>query len=375
MKTIKIISYMLIAGTALSMLFTSCESNPEVTSKKDLLPQTFSVDIPSSISNSDVSGGRKANGRMRGDSLKGNDMYRHLGTFIAIGEGAAKLVEGFIHGIRRHNIDRVMTMTFIGDDDGRVKNLVVNADVEYEGTTWDYQLTVTDADSEGEPDGGRALQIFWNAAAPIKGIAIIKPYNCDRPKNQDAPDAIFRVNYSEEGSLGYDKHMEVLIAGFPFGNALQEPFGVNSIRMFVGKKGDVVDVFGNSNHPNAVLFSGEPGFNWAFVAAGNDTKNLAVAEVGLPPSTLDTDDREVILKEYSIINVFTNNITEVWPGIDPQLLASYLAETAAPGYFDHDGFISGGISPGTDWDEMTARLKDLTPYNPKEVAELSVTFR
>src|SRR5687767_3665940 len=102
MKTLKFISYMFIAGLATSLILTSCESNPEVTSEQDLLPKTFRVEIPASISTASSSG-RKSSGRMHADSLKGNDIYRHLGTFIAIADGSAKLVEAFIEGIRKHH--------------------------------------------------------------------------------------------------------------------------------------------------------------------------------------------------------------------------------------------------------------------------------
>jgi len=145
--------------------------------------------------------------------------------------------------------------------------------------------------------------------------------------------------------------------------------------MFVGKKGDVVDVYGNSNHPNAILFSGTPGFNWAFVASGNDPKDIAVAEVGLPPSSLNSAERNVLLKEYSITNVFTHEINAVWPGINPSLLGAYLKNTAAPGYFGKKGFLSGGVSPGTDWDALTSRLTNLKPYNPKEISNLTIAFK
>ena len=149
---------------------------------------------------------------------------------------------------------------------------------------------------------------------------------------------------------------------------------MSTLRMFAGRKGDVVDVFGNSNHPNAILFSGSVGFNWAFVASGDDSRHAGVAEVGLPPSSLDSDNRKVLLQEYSIKNVFTREIASVWPGIDQQLLDTYLKSTAAPGYFGSNGFISGGESPGADWDALGARLNDLSPYSPAEVSSLNVTF-
>lgn len=373
MKTLKLVSFVTV-GVAFALYLSSCESNPDITPQQDILPQSMTVDIPASLRYADNSSGRVGNGRTKEDSLKGNDIYVHLGTFIAVGDGASHLVKEIISGLRKHRIDRLLSMTYRGDDDNRTKNLVVVSNVSFEGKVWDYQLTVTDAESEGNADGGKALQIFWNKKAPIMGIAIVKPYNCDRTGNAGAPDAMFRVNYTEVSSTGYDAEMEVLVSGLPLESPLNNPYSMSTLKMFAGKKGDVVDVFGNSNHPNAILFSGTPGFNWAFVASGDDTKNIGVAEVGLPSSTLDSDDREVLLKEYSIKNVFTNEIVAVWPDIDQQLLDVYLKSTAAPGYFNKGGFISGGTSPGAAWDALADRLEDLGPYNPAEVSSLNVTF-
>jgi hypothetical protein len=373
MKTAKRNSFVLLVGLTFTLWLSACETNPDVTPQEDLLPKSFSVDVPASLSTSDASGGRI--GRAKDDTLQGNDIYKNLGTFIAVGEEASKIVEAFIDGIRKYQIDRIKTLTYVSSDDNRTKNLVVFSSSTYDGVVWDYQLTVTDADSENNADGGKALQLFWNKNTPVKGIAIIKPYHCDRVKNANAPNALIRINYSEETSSGYDANMEVQIAGLPLENPLTNPFSMNNLRMFVGKKGDVVDVYGNSNHPNAILFSGTPGFNWAFVASGNDPKDIAVAEVGLPPSSLNSAERNVLLKEYSITNVFTHEINAVWPGINPVLLAAYLKNTAAPGYFSKKGFLSGGVSPGTEWDGLTSRLPALKPYNPKEISNLAITFK
>lgn len=375
MNTVKIISGLFLAGL-FSLTLTSCENNESIQPQQDLLPQKFSVDIPQSLSNTNSVRSGRASGRIKEDTLQGNDIYLHLNTFIAVGEGAAQLVEEFINGIRKYKIDRIQSLTYRSEDDNRIKNLVVLSDVDYEGRLWDYQLTITDAESETQPDGGKALQIFWNKGREISGIAIIKPYNCDRIQNVTAKDAVFRIDYTEASTLNYDAQMEVSISGLPLANPLQDPFSVSALKMFVGKKGDAVDVFGNTDHPNAILFAGNTGFNWAFVASGSDSKNIGVAEVGLPPSQLDETDRNVLLKEYSIRNVFTDEITAVWPGINQDLLAAYLSNTAAPGYFDaKKGFLTGGISPGAEWDELAPRLTGLTPFNPKVLHELAITFK
>ncbi len=376
MKRFKIISFLLFIGIALTFLVSSCDENPEIAPQQDLLPESFRVEIPSSISNAEYAEGGRMSGRTKDDTLQGNDIYENLGTFISIGDGAAELVEEIIHGLRKHRIDRVLTLSFISDDDNRVKNLVVESNVEFEGESWEYQMTVTDAESEGNADAGKAMQVFWNRRTPIMGIAIIKPYNINRVENPTANDAILRIDYSEVSTKGYDAEMEVFITGLPLPSPLEEPFAINTLHMFAGKKGDIVDVYGNSSHPNAFLFAGSTGFNWAFVASGSDPAEIGVAEVGLPPSALDVSDRDVLLKDYSIKNVFTKEINEVWPGLDPVLLEAYLKNTSAPGYFSQkSGFIAGGISPGPEWDVFANRLDNLSPYNPFETSNLNVTFK
>ena len=372
MKTTKHFSIVAIA-CLISLFLSSCETSPKVDSQGDILPKTRSVSIPSSISSSTANG--RISGRVQQDSLSGNDIYQNLNLFIAVGAGASVIVDGVINSIRHYHIEKVVALTYVSDDDHRTKDLIVSSSVSFEGKTWDYEMTINDTDAVGEADGGKALQIFWNKTAPIKGIAIIKPYNCDRIKNVDSPEAIFRIDYSEEATAAYDATMEVQIAGLPLANPLNDAFSINTLHMFVGKKGDNVDVSGNSNHPNAILFSGETGFDWAFVASGSDSKNIAVAEVGLPSISVNSNDRNVLLKEYSIENVFTTGINAAWPGIDPTLVANYLKNTAAPGYFNASGFVKAGKSPGTDWDALYTRTEELTPYSPALTNDLTLNFK
>jgi len=157
---------------------------------------------------------------------------------------------------------------------------------------------------------------------------------------------------------------------------LENPFALKSLKMFAGKKGDIIDVYGNSDHPNAILISGTPGFNWAFVASGNEVKDLGVAEIGLPPSNLDEPSRNKLLGYYGIGEVFEREIQAVWGGLVPQeVIGAYLYNTEAPGYFDSHGFVAAGTSPSSEYDELDSRLPDLSPYNPKEVGNLKLTFK
>jgi len=353
-----------------SLFFVACQPESDLPQPEgSILPERFGVDIPNSLSN-----GTNAGGRVAVESLQGNLIYSHLKTFIHVGEEAAEVVGEIIYGIRLYQINQPMSLSFEGDDDGRTKNLVVKADPFYDGESWEFMLTITDAASEGNEDGGKGLQIFWNRS-PIKGIAILKPYNIDRDSHLEFEDAIFRIDYSEAGEHGYENHMMVSVADLPTANPLDDPYSMTTLKMFAGKSGDIIDVYGNSNHPNATFFTGDSGFNWAFIASGSDSQDIGVAEVGLPPSNLDEPSKEVILGFYSIKDVFTREIYEVWPNIDQESVDTFLYNTGAPGYFAEYGFVQGGESPGEEYLTLENRLSLLSPYNPKEITNLDISFK
>ncbi|MEQ8478825.1 hypothetical protein [Fulvivirga sp.] len=358
----------------LSIGLTSCDENPEIVAEQGYLPESFGVDIPSSISNPTTLGGGRI-GRTE-EELSGDAIYRHLRLFIFIGEASKEITEEIISAIKTFNIESLQVLTYESEDDGRNKTLTVTQNVEFEGTTWEYMLTVIDADSENEADGGMAMQVFWNNEPSLNGISILKPYNINRNDTENGFNAIYRIDYDASGDDVYDATMEVSIAGLAFDRPDADEFSMKNLRMFVGKKGDFIDVYGNSNHPRArLLDEANVGFNWAFVASGNDALNLAVAEVGLPPSNLDADSRAMLLEDYSVRNVFTTRIKSVFPNIPQNLLDAYLVNTNPPGFFDRDGFIRSELSPGADWNPMAERIQNLAPYNPLETTTLEINFK
>jgi hypothetical protein len=367
----KISFFLVTVMTAATLFFAGCtqDSGLDTAGNNSVLPENFGVDIPSALSHEDNLKSAAAI-----DTLKGNHIYAHLRAFIHVGDKGAEIVRDIIRGIWRYEINRPMEVTFESEDDGRLKRLVVVKDSEFDGQLWEFQLTITDVDSEGNEDGGKALQVFWNRR-PIQGIAVLKPYNIDRVNSADMGDAMLRIDYSEE-DVFYEATMLVYAAYLPMPSPLENPFALKSLKMFAGKKGDIIDVYGNSDHPNAILIAGNAGFNWAFVAAGNDVKDIGVAEVGLPPSNLDEPSRSKLLGYYAIGEVFEREIKEVWGNQVPQeVIDAYLANTEAPGYFDSHGFVSAGVSPGDEYDELDVRLPDMSPYNPKEVGNLTIEFK
>ncbi len=374
MKTLKS-NVRLLALAVLTLLmaigFTSCDENPETVTQTQILPESFGVDIPSSISNNNFVVNGRQGGRTEED-LSGNAIYEGLSFFILIGEGSAELIQELMSGIRQFDLQNLRLVTYVSDDDGSEKTLTVQENVEFEGKVWEYFLNVDDV---GE-NGGTAMQIFWNND-PVEGIAILNPFNIDRNGDVDAGDAMYRIDYYENSPVaGYDAHMEVRISNLPPEEGDQ--FSMRSMRMFVGKTGDIVDIFGNSSHPDAVLISedNEQGIGWAFVASGNDLLNIGVAEVGLPPATLNEDSRSVLLEDYSIKNVFENEIQAEFGGAIPQdILDAYLVNTNAPGFFNSDGFVQAETAPSSEWDGLALRINDLSPYNPLEITNLEIAFK
>ena len=354
------------------LFFTACENtfdNGPGLDENTILPEQLSVDIPSSLSQ-DASALKSA---PVVDTLKAREIYGHLRFFIHTGDHAGRIVKHIIHAIRRYNIDQVKTVTYESEDDGRIKNLVVVEAPEFDGRTWEYGLTITDAESEGEPDGGIGMQIFWNTR-PKEGVTLIKPYNLDRNNDRAMATAMFRIDYSGAGEMGYDHHMIVSIADLPAIDPLLAPFAMDGMKMFVGQKGDKVDVYGNSSHPNAKFLTEKVGYNWAFVASASETDDVAVVELGLPLSTLDAEGRAVLLEEYSIYNVLYNEVKTVWPHASDEILNAWLANTGAPGFFNEDGFIQGGEAPGDEFLPLVERIQGLSPYNPKAIANLEIHF-
>ena len=360
-----------LAVLTLAIFFQSCQKNElePIDQNTNIMPERFKVDIPNSISG--ISYYKSTNV----DTIQGNDIYEHMRNFIWVGEHAADIVGEIILVISWHNLSQPMSFSYTSEDDGRVKHVVIIENSTYEGVTWEYQMTITDDGSDSFANNeNTAMQIFWNKN-PIKGIAILNPYNIDRTTDPKYIDTRYRVDYSETGELGYERHMLVTIADFPLEDPLDDPYSMKTMKMFVGKNGDAVSVYGNSDHPNALFFNGDVGFDWAFTAAGKQSTDIGVAEVGLPSNTLNSSDRHTLLVENSIKNVFTEQIYEVWPWIDSTTVQSYLYNTEAPGFFDHGGFVQGGVAPGPQYNSLLNIIAGLTPYNPAVVNELEILFK
>jgi len=147
-------------GTALLVIALLIQSCDKLDQTKDtgILPARFKVDVPSALSSDNTTVKSSLLKNAKGDTLKGNDIYGMLKVFIAIGEGAGDIVQGIIGSIVIYHIDKPMTLSFQSNDDNRLKNLVVVENPSYDGRNWEYVLTITDASSENNADGGNFLE-------------------------------------------------------------------------------------------------------------------------------------------------------------------------------------------------------------------------
>jgi len=365
----KKINLLLSAIVMVAILFTSCKKDEDdIVVTESTLPSNFKVDIPSSISNATAN---------KNDKSTGGEIYGHLRTFIFVGESAAEVVQDIMRAISVHNLSQAMEISFESDDDGRTKKLIVIENSNFEGKNYDFQLTMTDALAESNADGGVAMQIFWNKSSVI-GLTILKPYNLNRTENPEENEILYRIDYSEIGNH-YDQEMTVYISGLPIPadvSSGDDKFTMETLKMFAGRKGDIVDVFGNSNHPKAWLFNEENvGFNWAFAASSDRAQNIASAEVGLPSSSLNSTSRTVLLEENSIHNIFETEIRALYPNIAQADLDVHLADTNGAAFFHEGGFITAGTSPGTSYDEISTSMSNLVPFNPSEVSIMKIEFK
>ncbi len=346
---------------SLLTLAVSCSSDDELKSSVDI-PTNFSVDIPTPISSNTGT----LSGRTSGDGdgvIEGNEIYESVRYFIYFGEQSAEILELTLVVGAALEQQNIRSYTFTSDDDNREKRIDLIEGVSRGGVSYEYELTMVDTENDE-----RALQLLWNTDPAVSGVAIMQPYNFDRTGSDVDADAFFRIDYTED-HVDYDEAMTVSIAGVePIENG-----DLDNLKMFVGRKGDIVEVMGNSNHPSVIIsdenFTG--GRNYAFVGRGDESTDLGVVKLALPPSSTSTAD---VLDDYSVFAVLEGEIQAA--GIsDQNVIDAILAEALAPAYFDNNGFITSGPNnkPASFSDEFID-LTGMNPFVPNDIKNLAISF-
>jgi hypothetical protein len=281
MKSFRILT--LLAGL---VFLNYCSSEDPAIREVDV-PDNFTIDIPGSISSNSGS----LSGRTDGDGdgiIEGNEIYESLRGFIYIGETSAEIMEFVLEIGAGMETAGVRSFTFTGDADGRDKRIDITDNVTRGGVSFDFEMTMVDVENEDQ-----ALQFLWNTD-PVAGVGILNPYQIERT-NDPEETAFVRIDYSENVS-GYDAVMQVQISGL----AVVENGDIDNMALFVGKNGDLIDVIGNSNHPNLVIVdeSYTGGRNYAFVGRGDESSDLGVVELALPPSSTETNSKPILFFQF-----------------------------------------------------------------------------
>ena len=352
------------------ILFAGCK--PKHTGEdQSILPPSFTVDIPQALKSD-----KAPQEKVASDTLLGAELYEYLRYFIFVCDNTAQIIQNVMNAIREYNLTQDVSFSFTGDD-GRVKNVVVKSNVLYDGEQWDYGMQITDAEMETNDDKGIAMQVFWDLN-PVKSISLIKPSYINQIAYDSWDDAMVKIYYSEAEPLMYNKYMIVSAVNLPMD--YNERFGVKNLKMFVGKKVTRTDLYGNTQHPNAwILIPDHKGYDWAYVASAFPAEEIAVAQVGLPPDTLNESSRKVLLEDYSLYNVLKKEIRQWYyqengnyP--DSLLLEQLLADAKGPAHFSNQGFVPASMAINPMFRDLENIIQQLSPYNPYEVANMKISF-
>lgn len=324
----------------------------------NIVPENFTVDIPSSISDPN-SGGKLGS---RNSLFDMSFIYIGLPVFIHIGEASAEIVQEIMTVIRLYNLDKAQSFEFTSDDDGRVKTVRIEEQITIGVESYEYGMEIKD-----KIDNAIAMQVFWNNS-PVEGFAIMNAYQMDRQNNDSSTlNTFYRVRYSENISNA-DAEMEVWISGIP--PIPSDTGSIVNMRMLVSKTADIVTVIGNSHHPYFSFWGGQSGVvgrNYTFRARGDDENEIGIAEVALPPS--NTSSVSQIFNTYNILEVCKS---EYGDGVE-SLLFNY----KAPGYFSESGGFLGDGDYNADpalWTESFTNLSGLRPFIPRDIRDLQLGF-
>jgi len=354
MKTLKIL---FLLSTA--VFLSNCGSDDEVAKTLDV-PASFTVNIPDAISSNSAA----LSGRTDGDGngfIEGNEIYESLRGFIYVGEEAAGIMEFVLDVAVELEAADLRTFEFTGDADGRPKRIDIVENVTRGGNSFEYEMRMVDVENED-----LALQLLWNTN-PVIGIGILNPYQIER-KEETSADTFIRIDYGDR-VLGYDAVMQVQISGLD----VVENGDIDNMSLFVGRMGDLIDVIGNSNHPNLIILDDtfEGGRSYVFVGRGDETSNIGVVKLALPPSGPTTGN---YFETHSVFSVLQSEIQSI--GIsDQSVIDDILQEAQSPAYFDADGFItSGEDNKPIDFSSVFVDLSSLEAFVPTDIRELKINF-
>jgi len=344
-------------------IFWGCKKE-ETDSGDSLIPTNFVIDIPESISKVGNASGLRTNTSTA--TFDGAVQYEALRAYIGLGENSVDAMRNIMKVANDLLKNKISTFTFKSDDDGREKIIVVTEKSYRNGETWQYEMVVTDKES-----GNLALQCVWNKTS-LKGIVVMDP---DQLNYTDpTKEVMYRCDF-EVNPVGYDQSMFVQIS-----NPLNAN-GLKNFNMQVFRKGEIVEVLGTSFHPTLKIDKNsttEPGLCYAFVAKGDQKKNIGIAKVGFPYANITTNTD--LDKSYNLIWLYRESYKAGpdYANQTDQQIDDYIRANGAnldsPGYFRSSGLISSGTNVPTDFSTDFVTIPNLKPIVPKQVMDQTISF-
>lgn len=345
------------------MLIVGCNDDPQLTSPEDLvlneiLPEKVSIDIPDALSFETT----LVEGQIGQINLiEGKDIYNNLRGIIRESELSVNVLRELIDMVAEAEIDSAVEFSIVSNLDNRQKDISIRRDVTRNFKNYSFQMDVSDG-------GVTAAQLLWRVD-PIDILAILKPFDLNRNTDAAMKDVFKEIVYNEE-HLTYDELMGISITNMP------ESSGFNNIQIVAGKIGSIVEVFGNSNHPNLILidesFTG--GRNYAFVARANAELDVGVALLALPPSAVDTNEN--LFDEYAVLNILEQEL-ETSGIVDQSIIDLVLNHATAPSFYSGaEGFLSSGanIPDNPAFSNSFIDLSSFVPFVPRDIRDLEISF-
>ena len=345
---ISVLSVVILSGCADLQI-----QNPREIVVNEILPENFTIDIPDVISQPVPF----VDGHLTEDIIQIEVIYDNIRGIVAAGEASTDVLNGFLDELRAANIDSAVSFSIISTIDGRRKDINISR-----GFLTPYHMTI---DDEG---GERAVEMSWGNEPPrVSGT--IKPFNVDRSLDEALAETFYSFRYSDDDQ-DYDESVILSINNFP------DSAGFTNMMMFAGRKGDIIDIFGNSYHPDIMLI--DPSFvggrNYVFTARVNRQQNVGFATLSLPPSAVDGIDE--IYNDFSLFSVLEEELESVG-NTDDEFTADYLMTATPPAFFVGDeGFVSSGANVPDNL-AFSAAFLDLTPVvfiSPITVRDLELSF-
>ena len=91
----------------------------------------------------------------------------------------------------------------------------------------------------------------------------------------------------------------------------------------------------------------------------------------------DNSIKKVLTREFTnyVVDEYAKWGLTLNPDEVAALLIPYLKNADAPGYFNADGFLQGGIAPDNEYAGLESNIGSLVPYNPYAISNLVINFK